>query len=837
MAWQYLFQLLVALVVADLTTKIPDTAGEPTDADKLKLPTNDPSLPFPVVAGDVLIEAPIIASMPHFSATALYTKVKKLFSSKRVHTGWAYYVGLEFDLCVGPLDELLEVYIGNKLAWSGNLTSGELEIDETSLFGGPNAGGGVYANCAFYPGNATQGADSYLESVNGVDFPRKGLARFVFKGPNNGTGGPSAFGHAFSGLLGESGQVEGFKFRVRAFPNWLGSGFHNVNGSANPAEFLYGVMTGRYLELLGVEGPKAPASMFDVAQWRAKAEQLFNENIGIDVLRYGGSIADLIKEVERHIDGKVIENQYTGLFELHLARGDYDKNTLPVFDASNSRLVALSVSSLRGTVNRVNYTYREKSRNFKKVAGNVYDPGNKKTQSQEVKQTVDFPFFNDATRAATAATRELLQQSTPLHNGKIEVAREGFNLKLGDVFKLNFPERSKEMDNAIMRITAIEYGDFTGSVVVSFVSDVFALAAPMQALVTDGYVDTQQTALDVLSDKQTTFELPYPLLEESKHRIAILAEKPNVNHSDDYNLKINLNAAGYSTFNPRADHAMAFELRTTIPELSASENLGDVDLYYGASRFGAVGWSGVFSGMGYANMPTSTTLDGMLSEFHNLLMINGELLGFLTYTIDSTTRIVTLHNTYRALADTIPKPHAIGDKAFILWQENLNILDAEFDTGDNIAWKALTRNGEDTLNLVDATEYVHVIDGRYDKPLAPINVRVNGGLATATIGLNTELTVSWSHRSKTSGKLATYTDDTMALDSGVTYTLRLYDENDVLVRTETGLTGKTYTWTSADEEADSGLTGRLNNTVRFELEAVQSGTVSEFTYSRTVTRV
>jgi len=136
--------------------------------------------------------------------------------------------------------------------------------------------------------------------------------------------------------------------------------------------------------------------------------------------------------------------------------------------------------------------------------------------------------------------------------------------------------------------------------------------------------------------------------------------------------------------------------------------------------------------------------------------------------------------------------------------------------------------------LASTTDQLHTINGRYDKPFLPCNVRVNSGLAVSNIALTTALTISWSHRSKTDNKMSVYNTDLLNLDGGVTYTLRLYDENNTLRRTVTGITGKTYEWTT--EETDSGLTGRLNNSVRFELEAEQGGTVSEFIFDRTVTR-
>ena len=51
--------------------------------------------------------------------------------------GYWYRMGLHFGVCVGPVDELLEIDAGGKVAWTGNQTaSGDFVIDKLELFGG-----------------------------------------------------------------------------------------------------------------------------------------------------------------------------------------------------------------------------------------------------------------------------------------------------------------------------------------------------------------------------------------------------------------------------------------------------------------------------------------------------------------------------------------------------------------------------------------------------------------------------------------------------------------------------------------------------------------------------
>ena len=85
-------------------------------------------------------------------------------------------------------------------------------------------------------------------------------------------------------------------------------------------------------------------------------------------------------------------------------------------------------------------------------------------------------------------------------------------------------------------------------------------------------------------------------------------------------------------------------------------------------------------------------------------------------------------------------------------------------------------------------------------PLPPENVLINGARYPADI--SGQYTISWAPnpREHMYGP---------AVSGNETYTLRLYGESDTLVRTVTGITGNSYTWST--EVADSGL-GTLEDT-------------------------
>jgi len=127
------------------------------------------------------------------------------------------------------------------------------------------------------------------------------------------------------------------------------------------------------------------------------------------------------------------------------------------------------------------------------------------------------------------------------------------------------------------------------------------------------------------------------------------------------------------------------------------------------------------------------------------------------------------------------------------------------------------------LPLASSTGRSITLANRASRPYPPGNVRVNTQYYPASIGTTDQLTIAWAHRDRilqTAG-LTTWTTGDIGPEPGTTYTLRLYNELAALVRTETGLTGNSYTW--ATEAADSGLTGTFSQDT-FDVDSTASYT-------------
>lgn len=58
--------------------------------------------------------------------------------------GHRYYMSVHMGICAGTVDEIIEIKVGERTAWSGSVTqSTEIYIDQPELFGGESMEGGI----------------------------------------------------------------------------------------------------------------------------------------------------------------------------------------------------------------------------------------------------------------------------------------------------------------------------------------------------------------------------------------------------------------------------------------------------------------------------------------------------------------------------------------------------------------------------------------------------------------------------------------------------------------------------------------------------------------------
>lgn len=105
-------------------------------------------------------------------------------SSKRVTVGYKYHMGEHIAICHGPVDAVLAIDIGERRAWSGNVTSNDtISISKPTLFGGTEREGGVEGSVDVLMGASSQAQNSYLAAKCSPDVPAyRGVLSLVFRG-------------------------------------------------------------------------------------------------------------------------------------------------------------------------------------------------------------------------------------------------------------------------------------------------------------------------------------------------------------------------------------------------------------------------------------------------------------------------------------------------------------------------------------------------------------------------------------------------------------------------------------------------------------------------------
>ena len=172
----------------------------------------------------------------------------------------------------------------------------------------------------------------------------------------------------------------------------------------------------------------------------------------------------------------------------------------------------------------------------------------------------------------------------------------------------------------------------------------------------------------------------------------------------------------------------------------------------------------------------------------------------------------------RGILDTVPIAHPAN--AIIFFSQSDQSYDmTQWLDGVTVQAKACPLTGKGSLSLSLAPTDSLTIKRRWYRPYPPGNLKVNGlrWPKDAVVG---EPVFTWSHRDRTT-QLSYYVaqdEGNFGPEAGVTYTIRIYDRNNVLKRTVAGLSGTSWTYLSADQTADD-----LGPAYTFTIASVRGG--------------
>jgi hypothetical protein len=701
-------------------------------------------------------------------------------SSKKVTVGYRYYLGMHLAICHGPVDALTEIQVGERQAWSGNLTaSGRINLNAPELFGGEKREGGVSGAIDVAFGEATQTPNDYLVSKIGAPQPAyRGVLGLILRQLYIAANNP---------------YIKPWAVRVkRCFRDWYPAKAE-IGGAANPAHILYECLTN------AAWGMGYPSASIDDVSFRAAADALAAEGLGLNLIWLQQSkIEQFVREVLDHIGGVLTTSPSTGRFVLKLVRADYTVASLPVLDPTNViELESFQRAAWGETTNELVLVYT-RADTFKETSITVQDLANIQAQGAVVSQTRRYPGITSDALAARVALRDLAAVSTPLAKVRLTVNRRAWSLTPGEVFKLVWPALG--IEGLVMRIAAIEGGTLTrGAIRIDAVEDVFGLpAASYTAPQPPGWVDPVPTPS--AANPRWIVEAPYWDIA----RAMSASELAYLDATDCF----------LQTLGGRpAAGALNYQIHSKTSSASTYNERGQGEFAPHAVLAGAIGQA-VTSTLTY-----HSEVDIDLVAAGSYAYLNDEVVAITA--INATAKTLTVN---RGALDTVPTNHAAGSR--IWFADGFQGVDpTEYAVGETVNARLLTVTGKGTLALASAPTDSRAMNRRQNRPYPPGNVRING--AVYPVAAKGDLVIAWSHRDRLSQtvSLTAQSAGNIGPEAGVTYTLRIYGESGSLRRTYSGLTGTSQTYTLADDTADSGL-GRPNAALRIELESNRAGVIS-----------
>lgn len=703
-------------------------------------------------------------------------------------TGFRYFAGLHLIFC-HSLDAAQEIKVGDKTAWSGSVTGNtSVYIDQYNLFGGEEREGGIRGAVDFCFGNADQGANGYLSSRLGPIPAYRGLFGIVANKCMLSANNPYIKEWSLRGKRCKTGWRNDLCEVIAA------------DGAAdmNPAHIIRECLVNTEWGGLGY-----PVSDLDDASFTTAANLLGAEKFGLSLLwAKQTSIEEFIKIILDHIDGVLYFHHITGLLTLRLIRNDYNIGALPVFNESNIlEMSEFTNPSATETINQVTVNYVD--RENQGCAVTVQDiAGLSRCNGQINAATMNYVGIANASLAAMVATRELTQLCMPIASCTLVVNRKYSSLQPGDCINFNWGPIG--VSNMVMRISEVQTGLHTDSKIrITAVRDVFAFGtSSITTPSNSGWTSPISAPANAVDRKVAEITWWQFVREYAGDSSTVLAELEDASTlaicfcgrptSDATNYEMWGRAQGAVDWVKKDTDSFPYIGTTTeqvVPEVESTIALAESYVDPDMVKAGAYAW------------------------------FDDELVAVLS--VDYTARTVTVA---RGVLDTVPVLHAPGKK--IWFHQALYGLDTqERVVGEAIEVKMLPATSLGRLAIADATGDLYTCTGRMMRPYPPGNVKVNTLRWPESIGVSAAFTVSWAHRDRTLQTVTLNRQDEgdIGPEAGVTYTLRLYGETNALKKTVTGLTGTSYTWDT--EIADSGL-GRLNTSVRFELEAVRGTLIS-----------
>lgn len=707
-----------AIVLSELLRPKPKFENaRPAALGDFQFPTAVEGRPIPLVWGTVKISGPNVVWYGDLRQAAITKGVRTgLWSTKRITTGFRYNVGIQMGLCRGPVDALRKVWIGEVKVFDGSTTT-SVSINKPDLFGGDDFGsGGVVGTLRVHPGTETQAVNTYL-SGRLANLPAyRGTCHLVWEG----------------GYIGNSTTIKPWSFEVQRLPNGLGvtGGKHVVNSlDSNPMCVLWEALTDTDW------GMGLSTTLVDATNLRSIADVLHGEGNGFSmILDREIEGPQLIRELERQIEGVVFIDPADGKIRVKLARADYNIDTVPQLTSTNLlELMSFGRGTWDDTLNQVRVRYSDRAKDYRETFTQGHDLANQRIQAGQIlSSTVSYPGVKTRALANQLAGRQLRYHSIPLVKATVAVDRSFWDVKPGEV--IAWTHANLGFVKLAMRVASVRLGTATnGRIELTLVQDIYSFQQPFFG---EGF--------DTLWTSPTTNVDPFPTAQQRAIEApwALVRRDPSTPEVGD-----RLYAAGRR----QTGGELSFKIWERHSAGSPSGAFAEAGEVLG---FALIGQLKDALSAGTANPATTVGLNGTPDDLAtlqaafeagaaaadigqnllNLLLVDDEFLAVTTVVNQGTH--LDLGTVYRGMLDTAPAAHAQNANVFLVFV-GAGLSDSVLPATNNVDVKLRPRSLTDEVTEGDATTIALTMQNRVRRPYPPVKLLLNTSSYPTSVDFDT----------------------------------------------------------------------------------------------------
>lgn len=707
-----------------------------------------------------------------------------------------YYMSVHLGICAGPVDAIVAVIIGDKVAWEGEQTSqGGISIDRKDLFGGEKKEGGVKGTAYYLPGGPTQTLPSFLRGLLPAPVPGfRGFSSLFFCKNENASGG---FLWSANSPYFKSPWVR-LRRRSNVIPAASGepSNYAEMpDGQSNPAHMIWDCMTNTDW------GMGSPASRLSAPSFQAAAKKLYEEEFGLSMIwTRQSTIETFIQEILDHIQATLYINPRTGLFEIKLIRGGYDVMDMPLLNPDNCTVTRFGRKSWAEVVNEIVVTWTNPE-NEQEETYTAQDISSVSMQGDVVSSSRNYYGVRKGALAAKLAERDLRAAGSPVASVEIEADRTFWDMNPGDVLRLTYPEHN--LYNVAIRVGNVDRGKpGEPKIKITATEDIFGLPGA-----------------DVFAPPGTdwgsliTYPVPFP-------------------YSEIFSLPAYFAAQTISDALTGSEYP---EVLVGTLGAKVSDDNSQFDLY--AEMANALGTPV------YKNLGTKATVDRALlaspvyaeatstiSLASSGLQIAPVVAGFAFIGSPAVGELVCISavgensvTVLRGVLDTTPRDWPAGTPIWFFDFSTAYTEETIFAAGAATKFKMLPRMSGGILDIGSAPVKTVTPDDRAYRPSRPANVKVNGTAFGVYIHTGTgDIPVTWSRRNRTTedNVVLAWGDADTVPETGQTTTITVMKSDRTVLTTHTGLTGTSFSVPFASLGGNASTIFRVTS-VRDGFESLQ----------------